>query len=105
MCFFGGGYLRLFPYFLTRRMSLAVLRSGRPVLFYIHPREIDPDHPRLAMNAKRRFKSYVNLRTTEPKLRQILKEFKFKTFAELFAERQSATAGAVSAPKPTAVPS
>ncbi|HET9400048.1 MAG TPA: XrtA system polysaccharide deacetylase [Candidatus Acidoferrales bacterium] len=105
MCFFGGGYLRLFPYSLIRRMSLAVLRSGRPVLFYIHPREIDPNHPRLAMNAKRQFKSYVNLRTTEPKIRRILKEFKFKTFAELFAEQHSAAAGAVSCLKSSARPS
>jgi hypothetical protein len=34
------------------------------VTFYIHPREIDPGLPRLPMSAIRRFKSYVNLRTT-----------------------------------------
>ena len=42
MCFFGGGYLRLFPYWLIRKMALQVLAEGRPVVFYIHPREIDP---------------------------------------------------------------
>lgn len=89
MCFFGGGYLRLFPYFVTRRMSSSVLKSGRPVFFYIHPREVDPGHPRLPMSAKRRFKSYVNLRTTEPKVRRILKEFTFSTFEQLLAAQQA----------------
>ena len=82
MCFFGGGYLRLFPYALIRTMSRRVLDEGRPVVFYVHPREIDPGHPRLAMNAIRRFKSYVNLATTEGKVRSILKDFKVTTFEQ-----------------------
>jgi len=55
-CFFGGGYLRLFPYTLLSRMSRKVLAEGRPVVFYVHPREIEPGHPRLRMNPLRRFK-------------------------------------------------
>lgn len=84
VCFFGGGYLRLFPYALIRRMSNRVLDEGRPVIFYIHPREIDPAHPRLPMSAMRRFKSYVNLSTTESKLDRILSEFPVTTFRALF---------------------
>jgi polysaccharide deacetylase family protein (PEP-CTERM system associated) len=82
VCFFGGGYLRLFPYWLTRRMARQVLAEGRPVIYYIHPREIDPQHPRLPMNAWRRFKSYVNLHSTEEKLDRILQEFPMVTFRE-----------------------
>ena len=93
MCFFGGGYLRLFPYYVTKRMSQAVLNDGRPVLFYIHPREIDPGHPRLPMNRKRRFKSYVNLRTTETKIRRILGDFTFRTFEQLLPGQLSLAAG------------
>ena len=81
-CFFGGGYLRLFPYLLIRRMSKRVLSEGRPVVFYIHPREIDPDHPRLPMSAVRRFKSYVNLASTESKLRRIFRDFPTTTFRD-----------------------
>jgi len=80
MCFFGGGYLRLFPYWLIRRMAHQVLSEGRPVVFYVHPREIDPAHPRLPMGRKRQFKSYVNLETTEVKLRRILQDFPVTTF-------------------------
>ena len=85
MCFFGGGYLRLFPYWLIRKMALQVLTEGRPVVFYIHPREIDPAHPRLPMSRTRRFKSYVNLDTTEAKLRRILQDFPVTTFKNILS--------------------
>lgn len=81
-CFFGGGYLRLFPYHLIHLMALRVLDQGRPVIFYVHPREIDPAHPRLPMSAKRRFKCYVNLASTEAKLRRIFKDFPVTTFRD-----------------------
>ena len=82
-CFFGGGYLRLFPLPVIQRMTARVLRQGRPAIFYVHPREIDPAQPRLAMNRWRRFKSYVNLGTTEMKLRELLSTLNFTTLAEL----------------------
>jgi len=78
-CFSGGGYLRLFPYPLIYWMTREVENEGRPVIVYIHPREIDPDHPRLKMSAKRQFKSYINLKTTEKKLRSMMDQFKFAT--------------------------
>ena len=80
MCFFGGGYLRLFPYWLIRKKAKEVLGQGRPVVFYIHPREIDPDHPRLPMSPSRTFKSYVNLDSTEAKVRRVLQDFPVTTF-------------------------
>jgi polysaccharide deacetylase family protein (PEP-CTERM system associated) len=82
ICFFGGGYLRVFPYFLVRNMTRRVLDQGRPVIFYVHPREVDPKHPRLAMEWKRRFKSYVNLASTEGKIRKLVSEFPMITFRE-----------------------
>ena len=85
-CFFGGGYLRLFPLSVIRRMTASVLRQGRPAIFYVHPREIDPDRPRLAMNAWRQFKSYVNLASTETKLRELLGEYEFVTLEDLAEE-------------------
>jgi polysaccharide deacetylase family protein (PEP-CTERM system associated) len=87
LCFFGGGYLRIFPYTLIRRMARRVLAEGRPVIYYIHPREIDPAHPRLPMSAARRFKSYVNLPSTEGKLCRLLDEFPAISFREFLAAR------------------
>ena len=88
VCFFGGGYLRLFPLSLIRRMAFKVLGEGRPVIFYIHPREIDPCHPRLAMDLRRKFKSYVNLKTTEAKIKRLLAEFEFTTFKDFITDNQ-----------------
>ncbi len=85
MCFFGGGYLRFFPYWLISKKVGEVVANGRPVVFYIHPREIDPAHPRLPMKAGRAFKSYVNLDTTEPKLRRILRDFPVSTFQQVIS--------------------
>ena len=83
MCFFGGGYLRLFPYALVERMTRRVLAEGRPVIFYVHPREADPEHPRLPMPAVRRFKSYVNLDSMMPKLDRLMERLRFRPLHEL----------------------
>jgi polysaccharide deacetylase family protein (PEP-CTERM system associated) len=88
MCFFGGGYLRLFPYSVISRMGKRVMEDGRPLIFYIHPREIDPDHPRIPMSAVRRFKSYVNLHTTEEKIRNILRDFPVATCRDFLFESE-----------------
>lgn len=82
-CFFGGGYLRLSPLWLIQTMAKRVRQDGRGVIWYVHPREIDPDHPRIPMPLKRRFKSYVNLRSTVPKLKTILASAEFATLGEL----------------------
>lgn len=84
-CFFGGGYLRLFPLWLVKAMAGRVRQAGRSVIWYIHPREVDPHHPRLAMPLNRRFTSYVNLRATTTKLNSILQSGSFTTLGELAA--------------------
>ena len=80
MCFFGGGYLRLFPYRLMRTMGRRVLNEGRPIVFYIHPREIDPDQPRMPLSRRRRFTCYVNLHSTHSKIERILRDFEVSSF-------------------------
>jgi polysaccharide deacetylase family protein (PEP-CTERM system associated) len=87
ICFFGGGYLRLFPYAVIRAMRRRVNEEGLPVVYYIHPREIDPGHPRLKMPLIRRFKSYVNLSTTMPKLRRILEDDELVSCRDWIAQR------------------
>ncbi|MFH1220416.1 MAG: XrtA system polysaccharide deacetylase [Candidatus Eisenbacteria bacterium] len=86
LCFFGGGYLRLFPYAVVKMMALKVLKEGRPVVFYIHPRDIDPSQPRLPMGFWKRFKSYVNLGTTAGKVSRILDQLEFTTFEGFMSE-------------------
>lgn len=83
VCFFGGGYFRLFPYALIKKMTNRVLDEGLPVIFYIHPRDIDPDQPRIPMPWRRRFKSYVGLSGTLSKLGNLLTDFRGISFQQL----------------------
>jgi len=46
---------------------------------YVHPREIDPDHPRLPLSLLRQFKCYVNLKSTLPKLKWLFQNYSFST--------------------------
>jgi polysaccharide deacetylase family protein (PEP-CTERM system associated) len=82
-CFFGGGYLRLYPLWLIQLMAKRVRADGEGVVWYIHPREIDPGHPRIPMSLSRHFKSYINLSSTGPKLKSILSSGRFATLGEL----------------------
>lgn len=85
VCFFGGGYLRLFPTWLIRTMAERVFAEGMPVMFYVHPRDIDPEQPRLAMPPVRWFQCYANLGTTYAKLQSLLRTFPFVSVEEYLA--------------------
>ena len=83
MSFFGVGYLRIAPKSLIKWGISKLHNAERPLIVYIHPREIDPDHPRLPLHWKRRFKCYVNLKSTMGKLEWLCKSYKFVTMREL----------------------
>jgi polysaccharide deacetylase family protein (PEP-CTERM system associated) len=83
--FSGGGYLRLFPQALIHHGYRQNHAQGRPGMSYIHPREINPSQPRLDLPAFKSFKYYVNLSSTESKLRRMLREFRFTTVADVVA--------------------
>ena len=52
---------------------------------YLHPWEVDPEQPRQAVSGLRRFRHYVNLRHTLPKLDRLLSEFRFAGVSEALA--------------------
>ena len=79
---FGGGYLRLAPRFLIHWGFNKLHCKGQGVIIYLHPREIDPEHPRLPLSLIRRFKSYINIKGTLPKLEWLCKRYKFCTMRE-----------------------
>jgi polysaccharide deacetylase family protein (PEP-CTERM system associated) len=82
--FAGGGYFRLLPYAWTRLgMQYVNHIEERPVVFYIHPWEIDPEQPRLAVSALRRWRHYAGLGRTAGRLDRLTKEFKFDCAAHV----------------------
>jgi polysaccharide deacetylase family protein (PEP-CTERM system associated) len=82
LCFSGGGYFRLIPYPIVKKIAQDMNALDRPFVFYIHPREIDPLQPRLEMGMIRQFKSYVNVDRTEGKIRSLLNDFSFTSFQD-----------------------
>ncbi|MGE5841731.1 MAG: DUF3473 domain-containing protein, partial [Deltaproteobacteria bacterium] len=43
----GGAYFRILPYRVTRNGIGELNAAGRPAMFYLHPWELDPRHPRV----------------------------------------------------------
>jgi len=81
----GGGYFRLFPYFYTRFCIRRCNRQGRPVVFYLHPWELDPGQPRVELPWTKSFRHYHNLHKTEKRLDRLLGDFEFTTIREVLA--------------------
>ena len=83
----GGGYFRLAPYRLSRWAIERVNRVDvRPAIFYFHPWEIDPAQPRIAgIGAKTRFRHYLNLKRTDARLQQLLRDFHWNRVDQVFA--------------------
>jgi polysaccharide deacetylase family protein (PEP-CTERM system associated) len=83
----GGGFFRLFPYAWSRAaMGRVCEGEGQPTVFYFHPWEIDPEQPRVAgIDARARFRHYVNLRRFEGKLARLLGDFRWAPVRQVFA--------------------
>lgn len=90
----GGGYFRLYPLQATVGFLSYVARATqRPLMFYVHPWEVDPDQPRLNVGSRKsRFRHYVNLSTTERKLDTLLKRFRFGRMSDVIAAAEGTAA-------------
>lgn len=84
----GGAYLRVLPYPYMRWGMRRVNKEGQSAVVYLHPWEIDPEHPRLHSRGKRGVSShYINLRAMEDKLRRLLSDFRFAPVSEVLKQR------------------
>lgn len=88
----GGGYFRLMPYAVSRALIRKVNDAEhRAAVFYFHPWELDPGQPRIAGTAlKTRFRHYLNLHRMEPRLRKLLRDFKWRRIDEAFLDLKPA---------------
>ena len=82
----GGGYFRLMPYALSRHLISRVnRRDGEAAVFYFHPWEIDAAQPRVpGIDAKTRFRHYVNIGRMESRLNRLLKDFRWGRMDSIF---------------------
>ncbi|MET0067923.1 MAG: XrtA system polysaccharide deacetylase [Candidatus Thiodiazotropha sp.] len=80
----GGGYFRLFPYWLTRAGLNRVNRNDQvPFIFYMHPWEIDEGQPRIKSSWLSEFRHYNNIEKFESRLRQLISDFRFTTVSDV----------------------
>lgn len=99
----GGGFFRLLPYAMSRWLLQHVNRRDlQPAVFYFHPWEIDAEQPRIAgIDARTRFRHYLNLHRTEGRLRRLLADFNWGRMDDIFlADRADTPPGQAPAVKP-----
>ena len=82
----GGGFFRLLPYRLFRLgLQRFNASEAKPGMFYTHPWEIDPEQPRVAAPWRSRFRHYLNLSRTAPRLDQLLGDFAWDRVDRVYA--------------------
>ncbi len=73
----GGGYFRLIPFPIFKLGIKTILKNENAYLLFLHPWEIDPEQPMVdEASTFHRFRHYVNLNKTHPKLSKLLETFK-----------------------------
>jgi len=80
----GGAYFRLFPYGLVRAAIRQAELSDTPATFYIHPWELDDQHPSVKVTPLTRLRHYTGIRRTRTRLDRLLAEFSFTSIAADF---------------------
>lgn len=79
LLFSGGGYFRLFPYWLISRL----MQRSEYVMTYFHPRDFDAGQPVIEdLSRFRKFKSYYGLSFSYQKLSMLLQDFDFLSLYE-----------------------
>lgn len=73
----GGGYFRLFPYPILKKLLRRVENQGQPLIMYLHPWELDPGQPRMRGSMLSQFRHYLNLDKVHGRLTQLLQDFSF----------------------------
>lgn len=95
----GGGFFRLLPFALVRRGIHHVnLHEQQPVMFYLHPWELDADQPRPPMAWHHRYRHYVGLEKEEAKLSTLLAEFRFAPACDVLQRHVTPAALPATAP-------
>ena len=75
----GGGYFRLFPLFVLEQAVEQIQHTLTPptAMLYFHPWEFDPDQDRLPLGRLSRFRTYVGMARSRPRLTALLRKDRF----------------------------
>lgn len=92
--FFGGGYFRITPYFITKYLTKDL--SPDRAVFYMHPYELDTEElaamkrEYVHIPLKWRLSQFVGRNTIENKLHKLLSEHEFTSFERKYYAKTSA---------------
>lgn len=67
-------------------MSGIIIKNNRPLIIYMHPRDIDIHQPKIKYSFLNGVRHYINISKTEKKLFNITKDFSFKSFEEVLSD-------------------
>lgn len=80
--FGGGGYFRLYPYWLTSFMGKCLNREGAPIVFYQHPWELDRTIHVKPKSLGSKIRRGLSIGRPESKLKRLIQEFEFVPIGE-----------------------
>jgi len=86
----GGGYFRLYPYWLSKkRIDNFINSEQQPYSFYFHPWEIDPHQPRIeGASIKSKLRHYLNLSKMEAKVTNLLVDYQWDTMKNIYLAKK-----------------
>lgn len=76
----GGFHFRFLPYFITRKAFQQNNKKKKPAMFYIHPKDLDYDMPKIP---EYKWHYYYGKKNILEKFSRLLTEFKFTTAKEV----------------------
>ena len=91
--FFGGGYFRVSPYFMTKFLSKHL--DPKSAVFYMHPYEVDTEELSYVKRTsqhiplKWRLSQFVGRNTIERKVHRLMQDFEFTSFAQEYYSEDS----------------
>ncbi|MCS3831110.1 polysaccharide deacetylase family protein (PEP-CTERM system associated) [Salinibacter ruber] len=86
----GGAYLRIYPYRLQRWFLRKIEERGQHISVYVHPWEVDPEHPKIDLPVRVSATHYWNLDSTLSKLERLFRDFSFRSYHDVFVNELEA---------------
>lgn len=82
----GGGYFRLYPYWMSKkRIEKYLSIEQQPYSFYFHPWEIDAQQPKVAgASFKSKVRHYINLSRMAGKIERLLQDYQWDTMENVY---------------------
>lgn len=79
----GGAYFRIFPFYSFKKFFQDRSVQKIPGMFYAHPWEYDPGHPKVLFHWKAMITHYFNLQSMRGRTEKLLKEFSFNSVEKI----------------------